>query len=385
MCVWSKAPFFFSRVHTHTYTGDSIKKESVGHSMSVRQEQIRGAIVCGLRAGRTADEIIKFNNIAKSTVYDVKKRFEAFVAEGNDPDDFPVRSSAPTNRPRRSDDDIARVQRAVQEDPGQSMRRISAENEIPETTVRRIVHEDLMMKSYALKRGQILSQTTIQSRYERARALLNQLKAPKGRGHRDNFGLIFFSDEKNFTQDQKVNHRNHRWICEEASEVPIIGQTKFPLSVMVLGVVSSEGDVMPPHVFEQGLRVNAEVYIDVLEHKVVPWMERIAAGRPYVFQQDGAPAHTSARAQAFCARSMSHFIDKNSWPPSSPDLNPLDYFLWSVLEEDVNRSSHNTRASVITAIERAFERVNTAQLARACASFRGRLEKCVAAKGGFFE
>ena len=26
----------------------------------------------------------------------------------------------------------------------------------------------------------------------------------------------------------------------------------------------------------------------------------------------------------------------NIWPPNSPDLNPLDYFVWSVVEKEVN-------------------------------------------------
>ena len=28
------------------------------------------------------------------------------------------------------------------------------------------------------------------------------------------------------------------------------------------------------------------------------------------------------------------------WPPQSPDLNPLDYNIWSVLKEEVQGSSH---------------------------------------------
>ncbi len=353
--------------------------------MSVRQQQIRGAVVTGLRAGRSVEEIANFNNVPYQTVYSIKGRFEEFVAEGNDPDDFPVARFTPQARPRRSDEQIARVKAAVEEDPGTSMRKIAAETAISQTTVRKIVHEDLGSKSYALRKAQILSARSIQARLERARALLNQLKAPRGRGKRDCYDLIFFSDEKNFTQDQKVNARNHRWICSDPSEVPIIGQTKFPVNVMVLGVVSNQGDVMPPHIFDVGLKVNAEVYVEVLETKVLPWMFEVAGGRLFTFQQDGAPAHTSARAQKWCAQNMPNFIEKDSWPPSSPDLNPLDYYVWSVLEEDVNSTSYNTRSALVEAIKRAFERLDKDKLKRACASFRGRLEKCVAAEGGFFE
>lgn len=26
------------------------------------------------------------------------------------------------------------------------------------------------------------------------------------------------------------------------------------------------------------------------------------------------------------------FLSKEMWPPSSPDLNPMDFFVWSILE-----------------------------------------------------
>ena len=61
--------------------------------------------------------------------------------------------------------------------------------------------------------------------------------------------IWFFSDENNFVQDQKVNRKNDRWLCKGPDEVPKGMHIKFPASVIVLGVVSSEGDVMPPHFF----------------------------------------------------------------------------------------------------------------------------------------
>jgi len=47
-----------------------------------------------------------------------------------------------------------------------------------------------------------------------------------------------------------VNQKNNRWLCGDPSEVPVVMKTKFPATVMVLGVVSNKGDVMPPHIFE---------------------------------------------------------------------------------------------------------------------------------------
>ena len=72
--------------------------------------------------------------------------------------------------------------------------------------------------------------------------------------------------------------------------VPRLMRTKFGATVMVFGVVSSQGRIMPPHNFEVGLKVNTKVYLDVLKNVVIPWCNQVAGGRPWVWQQDSAPA-----------------------------------------------------------------------------------------------
>ncbi len=172
------------------------------------------------------------------------------------------------------------------------MRSIATEFGVGESTVRRIMQEDLRYKSYAMRRGQFMSEATKARRADKARKLLARLKHPSVSNQ-----LIFFSDEKNFTQDQKVNRKNNRWLCSDPTEVPIVMSTKFPANVMVLGVISNKGDVMPPHIFAKGLKINTDEYLKVMEDVVKPWMDQVAAGCRYVFQQDGAPAHNSKRTQ----------------------------------------------------------------------------------------
>ena len=53
-------------------------------------------------------------------------------------------------------------------------------------------------------------------------------------------------------------------------------------TVMVFGVVSSEGHIMPPHIFEVGLKVNTKVYLDVLKSVVISWCNQVAGVRPWV-------------------------------------------------------------------------------------------------------
>ena len=68
---------------------------------------------------------------------------------------------------------------------------------------------------------------------------------------------------------------------------------------MVFGVVLSEGHIMPPHIFEVGLKVNTKVYLDVLQSVVIPWSNQVAGGRPWVWQQYSAPAHKFKDTQAW--------------------------------------------------------------------------------------
>ena len=73
------------------------------------------------------------------------------------------------------------------------------------------------------------------------------------------------------------------WIATNNRDVPRVMKTKFPATVMVFGVVSSEGHIMPPHIFEVGLKVNTKEYLDVLKSVVIPWSNQVAAGRPWVW------------------------------------------------------------------------------------------------------
>ena len=54
--------------------------------------------------------------------------------------------------------------------------------------------------------------------------------------------------------------------------------------------------------------------------------------RPYVFQQDSAPLQKSQAMQEWMAENVHDHITPNIWPTNSPDLNPLDYDVWSIVE-----------------------------------------------------
>ena len=60
------------------------------------------------------------------------------------------------------------------------------------------------------------------------------------------------------------------WIATNNRDIPRAMKTKFPATVMVFVVVSSDFHIMPPHIFEVGLKVNTKGYLDVLKSVVIP-------------------------------------------------------------------------------------------------------------------
>src|SRR6218665_2394087 len=48
----------------------------------------------------------------------------------------------------------------------------------------------------------------------------------------------------------------------------------------------------------------------------------------FIFQQEGAPAHTARVTQEWLHANCPETIEKDRWPPNSPDPNPLDHHVW---------------------------------------------------------
>ena len=85
-----------------------------------------------------------------------------------------------------------------------------------------------------------------------------------------------------------------------------------------------------------------------------PCIDSMRGERPYVFQQDSAPSHKAMTTQDWMSENLHDHITPNTWPPSSPDLNPLDYYVWVVVERETNKHSHNTLDSLKAAITRVM-------------------------------
>ena len=115
----------------------------------------------------------------------------------------------------------------------------------------------------------------------------------------------------------------------------------------------------------------------------------VLAPNNFIFQQDGAPAHTSRLAQEWLATEQNtpDFIE-HEWPPNSPDSNPLDFHIWGLYAGEIS-SLHTEADKQDRTDNRAgshLERLATrASIKKAVLAFRKRLQACIRANGGHLE
>jgi len=93
-------------------------------------------------------------------------------------------------------------------------------------------------------------------------------------------------------------------------------------------------------VVEPGVKVDGRYYRDVLlKQQMLPIMRRIA-DKMYVFQQDSIAAHRAHDIVQLLQQQTPEFIAPDLWPPNSPDLNPVDYRVWGLMQEQVYKTGH---------------------------------------------
>ena len=243
---------------------------------------------------------------------------------------------------------LENLQKNVLKDPGTGIRAFSRELCVSASSMKLALNEDLRCYSYKRRRCQLLTERARENRLAKGKKLMSKAKHPA-----EPQTFCFFSDEKNFCQDHNCNTQNNRWLSYSPKNTPGVMQTKFSQTVMVFGCVSCEGDVMPPHFFREGHRLNSDAYGELLITVVRPRIARVVNGWPYVWQQDSAPCHTWKKSKMVVAN-LCDFTSPNVWPPNCQDLDPMDYCVWSAVEKDAYRRASTTKAQLIDRIKVVF-------------------------------
>jgi hypothetical protein len=149
---------------------------------------------------------------------------------------------------------------------------------------------------------------------------------------------ILWTDEACFTREGVFNvHNSHLWKRDNPHAIRERGyQVRFSVSVWA-GIVGVT--VVGPYLLPD--RLTAQRYHGFLETVLPGLLEDVplAVRQRLWFQHDRAPAHYGENARQWLnATYPGRWIGLGgpiAWPPQSPDLTPMDFFLWGHLMEQV--------------------------------------------------
>ena len=139
--------------------------------------------------------------------------------------------------------------------------------------------------------------------------------------------------------------------------------------------------------------MNGFSYHSLLQYHVLPELRQWNGGSlaTLVWQQDGAPCHvTNRNMQYLDSQFEDRVISRKSvrgrdWPARSPDLNPLDYFLWGFLKSKVYSPWPRNLDELEANIRREVGNLQPAMIRRVIMDIKVRARKYLLANGGHFE
>ncbi|XP_057322509.1 uncharacterized protein LOC130665898 [Microplitis mediator] len=111
--------------------------------------------------------------------------------------------------------------------------------------------------------------------------------------------------------------------------------------------------------------------------------------RPQWFQHDGAPTHTAAQVTEYLnATYPNSWIGRNGpfpWPPRSPDLTPLDFFLWGYMKGVVYETEPEDQFETMARIQVAYLNITPDMMEKVRTDLIRRCRLCIQVGGGTFE
>lgn len=282
-------------------------------------------------------------------------------------------------RPAQMADHEEDVVEHIEENPRTSIRRTSLELGISRSSIHRILKKNSFHPYHDMP-VQELRGPDVNTRVEFCRWFLQEELT-----HR-----ILWTDESTFNRTGAVNfHNTHTWARQNPRNVrPHNFQAQFSVNVWA-GMVGSQ--TVGPYFLPQ--RVNGEVFHEFLENDLYGLIEDLPLDviNGMWYQMDGCPAHYSRNVREWMSRRFPRrWIGRGgtvSWPPRSPDLTPLDFYLWGNVKRLCYSTAVNSREELVDRITRAFDqlKLKPEEVERATSSVRVRCESCLQSGGGHFE
>lgn len=206
--------------------------------------------------------------------------------------------------------------------------------EVSSSTVRRRLLECGRRARRPLKK-QLLTKPMKSKRYKWALQHKNWTK--------EDWRKVIFSDETHFfVQGQRSQHV--RISPGETLNDSHINQTvKHPQKKMFWGCFGYDG-VGPLHPVDGMMQ--SQQYVDVLQRRLLPELQKRFSDGSGIFQQDLAPCHTSKMVKGFMNQKQIKVLE---WPGNSPDVNPIEN-LWGICKSRLRRKDCTTKTKLIEAV-----------------------------------
>ena len=135
--------------------------------------------------------------------------------------------------------------------------------------------------------------------------------------------------------------------------------------------------------------LNQFSYLNVLEHDLWPVLRERRNLRRIWFMQDGATCHCTGRVLSWLGTKFNdRIISRRTpipWPPQSPDLNPLDFWLWGHLGKIVHGANPRSIDELMQTVEDARNTITPDNIEESLRNLTKRLQSCVAQNGGHFQ
>ncbi|KAF2886048.1 hypothetical protein ILUMI_20127, partial [Ignelater luminosus] len=149
---------------------------------------------------------------------------------------------------------VRKVKKRLERNPRRSGNQMAKELNISQSSIRRILQNELQVKAYKKQKAHDLTPNQKKVRFERAKELLRLAASGE-------FPNIVFSDEKNFPIEQFVNTQNDRvYLTERTYENlkhRLVTRSNYPSQIMVWAAVTATG--RSPLVFiEPGVKVKID-------------------------------------------------------------------------------------------------------------------------------
>ncbi|KAL4126443.1 hypothetical protein QTP88_010665 [Uroleucon formosanum] len=271
----------------------------------------------------------------------------------------------------------------VNRDPETSTRALACQFGVHHTTVWRTINREGLYPYYFL-RVHGLENTDHQQRVQFCRWLLhNEVEDC-------NFlQSIIWTDESTFTREGVFNVHNRHYYVQENPHLVCQQrfQRRFSINVW-MGVI---GGVLIGPFLALPRTVGGNAYLNFLQNELSVLLKDIPLDvrRRMIHQHDGAPPHFSRAIRQHLNETFTSWIGRGGtipWPPRSPDLTPLDFFVWGYLKERVYQQEVDSEAELRQRILQAaieMRRVITAGVTGS--QVRKRAHACLRQNGGHFE